>query len=89
LNLGSAEIYVCNILPSIDEIRVTMERVSSDAKAALMRLGVDVADPDDQVFNFDLLLASRLNEPLENPAPTEDDINEFHECQRFNTRATH
>ncbi len=65
-----------------------MERVRLHAKAASMRLGVDVADPDDQVFNFDLLLASRLNEPLENPAPTEDDINEFHECERFNTRAT-
>lgn len=79
---------MCNILPSIDEIRVTMERVRLDAKAALMRLGVDVADPDDQVFNFDLLLASRLNEPLENPVPTEDNINEFHECVSFNTRAT-
>jgi hypothetical protein len=79
---------VCNILPPIDEIRVTMERVRLDAKAALMRLGVDVADPDDQVFNFDLLLASRLNEPLENPAPTENDINEIYECERFNTRAT-
>ncbi len=65
-----------------------MERVRLDAKAALMRLGVDVADPDDQVFNFDLLLASRLNEPLENPAPTENDINEIYECERFNTRAT-
>jgi hypothetical protein len=79
---------VCNILPSIDEIRVTMERARLGAKAALMRLGVDVADPDDHVFNFDLLLASRLNELLENPAPTEDDINEFNECERFNTRAT-
>ncbi len=79
---------MCNILQSIDEIRVTMERVRLDAKAASMRLGVDVADPDDQVFNFYLLLASRLNEPLENPAPTEDDINEFYECERFNTRAT-
>jgi hypothetical protein len=71
---------VCNILPSIDEIRVTMERARLGAKAASMRLGVDVADPDDQVFNFDLLLASRLNELLENPAPTQDDINEFKEC---------
>ncbi len=57
-----------------------MERARLGAKAASMRLGVDVADPDDQVFNFDLLLASRLNELLENPAPTQDDINEFKEC---------
>jgi hypothetical protein len=52
-----------------------------DAKAALMKLGVDVADPDDRVFAFDSRLAVKLNEPLENPAPKEDDVNEFDECE--------
>ncbi len=46
-----------------------------------MKLGVDVADPDDRVFAFDSRLAAKLNEPLENPAPKEDDVNEFDECE--------
>ncbi|KAK4006503.1 hypothetical protein OUZ56_011657 [Daphnia magna] len=58
-----------------------MERSRIDAKAALMKLGVDVADPGDQVFTFDSRLASKLNEPLENPAPTDDDVNEIDECE--------
>jgi hypothetical protein len=79
---GSEESFVCNILPSTDEIRVTMDRARIDAKAALMRLGVDVADPVvDQVFAFDSRLAAKLNEPLENPAPIEDDVNEFEKCE--------
>ncbi len=73
---------MCNILPSTDEIRVTMDRARIDAKAALMRLGVDVADPVvDQVFAFDSRLAAKLNEPLENPVSKEDDVNEFEECE--------
>ncbi|XP_045023267.1 uncharacterized protein LOC123466338 [Daphnia magna] len=80
---GSEESFVCNILPSTDEIRVTMDRARIDAKAALMKLGVDVADPDDRVFAFDSRLAAKLNEPLENPAPKEDDVNEFDECEEL------
>ncbi|KAK4021899.1 hypothetical protein OUZ56_007388 [Daphnia magna] len=78
---GSDESYVCCTLPSIDEIKATMERARIDAKAVLMKLGVDVADPDDQLLICDSRLTSKPNEPLENPAPTDDDVNEIDECE--------
>lgn len=44
---------------------------------------VHVADPDDRVFTFDSRLAIKINESLENPAPTEEDVNEIDECEEI------
>jgi hypothetical protein len=77
----SEETYLCDTLPSLDEIKNTMEKARVDAKMELEALGVCLGDSDDKIFNFDARLAFKLSESLEAPAPTDDDAFEFDECE--------
>jgi hypothetical protein len=72
---------LCDTLPSLDEIKNTMEKARVDAKMELEALGVCLGDSDDKIFNFDARLAFKLSESLEAPAPTDDDAFEFDECE--------
>ena len=71
--------FVSDSLPSLAEIKSTMEK--QDAKAAMNALGVHLDDPDDRVFSFDPRLAAKLANSFESPPPTDDDANEFEACE--------
>ena len=79
----STETYVCETLPSVEEIKCEMEKARCNGKTEMEALGVCLADRDSLTFNFDPRLASKLSESLEAPPPTDEDAIEFDECEEM------
>ena len=79
----SGETFVCETLPSLQEIIFQIEKARIDAKAQMERFEVLLSDSDEKVYSFDPRLASKWSESFEAPAPTDEDAFEFDDCEEF------